>query len=395
MQYNNLSQQYLDTLLKDVIPFWQKYSIDTECGGYYSCLDRDGRVYDTDKFIWLQTRQVWTFSMLYNRLENNSNWLKVAKHGADFLQKYGMDDEGNWYFSLDRQGRPLVQPYNIFSDCFAAIAFSEYALATGDENSRQIALCTYQNILKRKDNPKGKYSKNISKTRPLISLSLPMILINLSDEMRWMLDKQQIEARTDLYISEVLNLLLDKDKDILCEYAFPDGSHPDCFEGRLVIPGHGIEAMWFIMEFADLTNQLELVNKAVDIVLSTLDFGWDKKYGGIFYFLDVHNKPPLQLEWDQKLWWVHVESLIALAKGFCLTKRQECWQWFEKIHDFTWQHFPDSKYGEWFGYLNRGGEKLLKLKGGKWKGCFHLPRGLYLLHKELRKISILFEGTEK
>ena len=141
---------FSNALLDDVMPFWQNHSIDTEMGGYFTCLDRDGTVYDTDKFMWLQARQVWTFSMLYNCLDKRSQWLEIAKHGLDFLQKYGMDKEGNWYFSLDRTGKPLVQPYNIFSDCFASLAFGEYAIASGDKKAEQIALQTYQNIIKRK-----------------------------------------------------------------------------------------------------------------------------------------------------------------------------------------------------------------------------------------------------
>ena len=30
---------------------------------------------------------------------------------------------GSWFFSLTKDGKPLVQPYNIFSDCFATQAF--------------------------------------------------------------------------------------------------------------------------------------------------------------------------------------------------------------------------------------------------------------------------------
>jgi N-acylglucosamine 2-epimerase len=120
-------------------------------------------------------------------------------------------------------------------------------------------------------------------------------------------------------------------------------------------------------------------------MLRTLDHGWDKQYGGIFYFLDAKGAPPLQLEWDQKLWWVHVEALVALAKGYQLTGDERCFEWFEKLHRYTWEHFRDPEYGEWFGYLNRRGEVLLPLKGGKWKGCFHIPRSLYQVWKTLEQ----------
>ena len=66
---------------------------------------------------------------------------------------------------------------------------------------------------------------------------------------------------------------------------------------------------------------------------------------------------------------------MALLMGYALTGRAECLEWYRRVHDYTWAHFPDPEYGEWFGYLNRAGEVLLPLKGGKWKGCFHVPRG--------------------
>jgi N-acylglucosamine 2-epimerase len=374
-------------LLENVIPFWERHSVDAEHGGYFTCLDRQGKVYDTDKFVWLQARQIWTFSMLYNRHEKRPQWLDIATCGADFLARHGMDEAGNWYFALNCQGEPLVQPYNIFSDCFAAMAFSQYGLASGEQNAKDIALRTYRNILRRKDNPKGKYSKIVAQTRPLKSLDLSMILANLSLEMEELLEDREQNGILELCLNEVMTLFLDKELNLVFEKVSPDGSHPDCFEGRLINPGHGIEAMWFIMEIARRKNDQDLINKAVDVVLTTLDLAWDKKYGGIFYFLDARDKPPLQLEWDQKLWWVHLEALVALVMGYCSTGRDECWQWYERIHEYAWHRFPDPEYGEWFGYLNRRGQRLLELKGGKWKGCFHLPRALYLCNKSLVQLQ--------
>ena len=151
MDFQEIANQYYSELFNSVLPFWEKYSLDAECGGYFTCLDRDGSVYDTDKFSWLQCRQVWLFSMLYNRHRQDPEWLKIAKHGVDFLLKYGADEGGNWYFALDRAGRPLVQPYNIFSDIFAAMAFCQYGLATGDLQYTDLAVTIYNNILSRKD----------------------------------------------------------------------------------------------------------------------------------------------------------------------------------------------------------------------------------------------------
>jgi N-acylglucosamine 2-epimerase len=390
----HLATLYRDALFEDVIPFWERHSVDWEQGGYFTCLDRQGRVYDTDKFTWLQARQVWTFSMLYNRWRPRGVWLRIARHGAEFLMAHGMDEGGNWYFSLDRAGRPLIQPYNIFSDCFAAMALSQYAVASGDERAREVALRTYHNILRRKDDPKGRWSKAYPGTRPLKTLAIPMILANLTLEMGDVLEPATQEAAAENAVHEVMDVFLDRGRMLMFENVAPDGAHVDCHEGRLLIPGHGIEAMWFIMDIARRRGDRALIERAVDVVLSILDHAWDQDYGGIYYFLDSEGRPPLQLEWDQKLWWVHLETLVALSMGYALTGRAECWRWYQRVHGYAWPRFADPEHGEWFGYLNRRGEVLLPLKGGKWKGCFHVPRALYLCYREFEGLSAQKQALE-
>lgn len=385
--FKELAKLYQDTLLHNVLPFWEQNSIDREYGGYFTCLDRAGMVYDTDKFIWLQNRQVWTFSMLYNQLEQRREWLEIAAHGAKFLAAHGRDPDGNWYFSLDRSGQPLIQPYNIFSDCFAAMAFSQYALASGEEWAQAVALQAYQNVLRRKDDPKGKYTKTYPGTRSLKSLAVPMILANLTLEMAWLLPEAELERVLDLTVQEVMTDFRDSERGIMFEQIALDGSHVDCFEGRSINPGHGIEAMWFIMDIAQRRNDRATIAQAVTVVLNTLNFAWDEKYGGLYYFMDADGHPPQQLEWNQKLWWVHLETLVALAMGYRLTGNVECWHWYQRVHEYSWTHFADPKQGEWFGYLDRQGEVLLDLKGGKWKGCFHVPRALFICWQQFATLS--------
>jgi N-acylglucosamine 2-epimerase len=382
-----LAKQYRSALLDDILPFWQRHSVDREQGGFFTCLDRDGSVYDTDKFVWLQARQVWLFAMLYRCLEQRPAWLDIARHGAEFLKRHGIDTAGNWYFSLDRSGAPLVQPYNVFSDCFAAMAFSAYGQATDDSEARAIAQRTFDNVLRRREDPKGRWSKAVPGSRPMKSLSLPMILANLCVELEWMLDPAVVRDTVDACIREVFAHFLDPALGVLRESVSPEGAALDCFEGRLVNPGHGIEAMWFLMDIAERRGDRQLIERAVETVIRTLAFGWDEKHGGIFYFMDRAHKPPQQLEWDQKLWWVHAETLVALAMGYRLSGSAECRRWFDRVHDYTWSHFPDQQHGEWFGYLNRRGDVLLPLKGGKWKGCFHVPRALYRCMRQWEKLG--------
>ena len=352
LDFKALAAQYKSELLDKVMPFWLNNSIDRECGGYFTCLERDGSVFDTDKFIWLQGREVWMFATLYNKVEQRPEWLAAAEHGAAFLKKYGHDGNLNWYFALDREGRPLVEPYNIFSYTFAVIAFGQLALATGNKEYEEIARKTFDIVLSKVDNPKGRWNKAAKGARSMKSFALPMILCNVALEIEPLLDPDFLKKTIDTCIHEVMDVFYKPELGLIVEHLGTDGELVDCMDGRLLNPGHAIEAMWFIMDLG-------------------------KRLG----------RPLQQLEWDQKLWWVHIETLITMIKGYRLTGDPRCLEWFERVHDYVWSHFADPDYPEWFGYLNRRGERLLSLKGGKWKGCFHVPRGLYQCWQVLEELG--------
>ncbi|MBR4242414.1 MAG: AGE family epimerase/isomerase [Bacteroidaceae bacterium] len=433
INFRQLAELYRSELLDRVIPFWINKSQDTEFGGYFTCLDRDGSVYDTDKFIWLQGREVWMFSKLYNTVEPRQEWLDAAIQGAEFLRKYGHDGNLNWYFALDREGHPLVEPYNIFSYTFATIAFGQLSIALrkaplsspeGDTSVlssvlktieapsgavggaaslsdlyASIAKRTFDIVLSKTDNPKGRWSKASPGARAMKTFDLPMILCNVALEIEPILTSEapsgavggattfNIQGFIDDCLHEVMDVFYRPELGLIVEALGKDGNLVDCFDGRKLNPGHAIEAMWFVMDLGKRLGRPELIQKAVEICLQEVEYGWDKEYGGIFYFMDRLGKPRHELEWDQKLWWVHLETLISLIKGYQLTGDERCLIWFQRVHDYTWSHFRDPDYPEWYGYLNRQGEVLLPLKGGKWKGCFHVPRGLLNVWKILEAIQ--------
>ena len=383
VNFKQIASRYEKELRENCLPFWLENSQDKEFGGYYSCLNRDGSVYDTDKFIWLQGREVWMFAMLYNNVEKNQEWLDCAIQGAEFLKKYGHDENWDFYFSVNREGRPLVQPYNIFSNTFACMAFAQLAKATGNEEYAQIARKIFTRILERRSNPKGQWCKAYPGTRPMKDFALPMIICNMALEVEDILeDKSVLEQTIDTCLHEVFDVFYQPDLGCMLEnVSSVDGTPVDCFEGREINPGHDLEALWFMMNLGIRRGDKALIEKCVEIALKVIDLGWDKEYGGIFYFLDAKGAPQQKLEWDQKLWWVHIESAIAMLKGYQLTGNEKCLEWFMKLDEYLWNNFKDKEYPEWFGYLNRRGEMLLPLKGGKWKGCFHVPRGLYQIWK--------------
>jgi N-acylglucosamine 2-epimerase len=379
--------KYKKELLESVLPFWEQNCVDHQEGGYFTFLDRDGSVYDTDKYMWMQWRIVYMFAVLYASYEKRSSWLEIAENGARFLLKNGKAENGRYYFALNRRGIPTVAPYNIFSDCFAVMGNAALYRATGREGYKREAEESMNIYISSLENPKGKWNKIMEGASQFENLGHYMILANLGTVMEEEVGTNRFQSETTASIEKVLDRFWDPSRGILFEYVLPGGKKDisSCI-GRHTIPGHGLEALWFILSFAERYNRQDLIDKALPMIPRIFQFAWDTKYGGLYYFMDVLGKPKVELEWDMKLWWVHNEAAIAALYGYLLSGEKKYADWFFTVEEWTWEHFPDTRYGEWYGYLNRLGDPTHRLKGGKWKTFFHLPRYLYKVEQLLERI---------
>jgi N-acylglucosamine 2-epimerase len=379
-----LKQFFLSTLLDDVIPFWLTHALDHDYGGYFNNLDRSGAVYDTDKAMWLLGRGVWLYSTLYNTLEPRQEWLDAARLGYEFLAKHGFDSDGRMFFQVTRDGRPLVKRRYFFTETFGAIACAQYAKASGDEAAFQRAKDTYRLIVDLARHPDRLTPKVNPATRRTIAHAIPMILLTTSQEFRLVDSDALYDEVAAAACDDILNRFVKPDKRALFETLNEDGSLMlDTAQGRVINPGHAIESAWLLMQEGRLHQDNTLIQRGLDVMRWSVDIGWDSEYGGLLYFVDYEGKPPTQLEWDQKLWWPHTEALYALLLGHHLTGDAEWEEWFEKVHAWTFSHFPDHEFGEWFGYLHRDGSVLTPLKGSTWKGPYHLPRALLFCYRLL------------
>ncbi len=385
-----LKRFFHDELLENTLPFWINHSVDEKHGGFMTYLDRKGDVLCTDKSMWVQGRITWLFSRLYNDLEKRSEWLDLARHGMDFMRKYGFDEDGRMFFKVTRDGRPLRKRRYLFTETFGIIALAEYARASGETETLELARRTAKLVLDLGSRPEALEPKIFPQTRRTRSHAMAMIKVNTLQVLRNADRKADETGEYDRYIDEamdeVFRYFVKPEKKVLLETVGMGGEILDSPEGRCILPGHAIETAWFIMEEGRKRRDRTLIEKAVEILDWSLDWGWDKEYGGLLYYVDLEGRQPAQLEWDMKLWWPHNEAIYASLLAYHLTKEEKYSDWFEKILGWSLEHFPDREYGEWIGYLHRDGSVALDFKGNHWKGPFHLPRQqLYccLLLKEM------------
>jgi len=366
---------YRDGLLNDTMPFWERHAPDTEHGGFLTYLDADGSVVSTDKPMWVAGRITWLFSRLYNSVEPREAWLKWAAHGVDFIRKHGFDEDGRMFWVVTREGRPLRKRRYLYTEVFAVIALAEYARAAGDEEAKKQACDLYRLIMRYHVTPGLLEPKGIPETRQLKSHGMPMVLLATTQVLRRVDDDPLYAKVVDEAVDEVLNHFVKPEFKVLLETVGPNGEFLDEPDGRVVNPGHAIETAWFIMEEArHRGNDRDLIEAACRILDWSLDAGWDREFGGIYYFRDCKGRPCPQYEHDMKLWWPHNEALYATLLAHHLTGEARYADWHRRIHDWAYAHFPDRENGEWFGYLHRDGSLSNTLKGNMWKGPFHLPR---------------------
>ncbi|MFO7974241.1 MAG: AGE family epimerase/isomerase [Candidatus Hydrogenedentota bacterium] len=373
-----LSAFYKRHLLENILPWWETRFMDKKDGGFLVYRDADGSLLSTDKPVWSMARSVWMWSRLYNTVEKKPDWLDIAAHGIDFLIEHAFDTDGRMFFTVTKEGLPLRKRRYLFSETFGAIAFAEYARTVQSEDMLERAREIYRLILMYYRTPGLLPPKVLPSTRTMRGHGMNMILIATSQILR-QADPKGRELYDDTInrsIDEIFNFFVKPEKKCLLEAVLSNGKILDTSEGRTVLPGHAIETSWFIMEEANERGDGALMQEAIRIMQWSLEKGWDSEHGGILYHVDCDGKPAEPYEHELKLWWVHTEALYATLLAYYLTGEDEWLDWFKKVHDWSFRHFPDMQHGEWFGYLRRDGTVSSRVKGNMWKGPFHLPRAL-------------------
>lgn len=382
------AESYKKDLTENIMPFWMKYGLDRENGGVYTCVDRDGSLMDTTKSVWFQGRFAFICSFAYNNVEKNQEWLDAAKSTLEFIEKHCFDEQGHMYFSVTAEGKPLRKRRYVFSETFAAIAMSEYALATGDQHWAKRAIQVFEDTQRFLATP-GFLPAKFEADVKLQGHSIVMILINVGSCIRKVVDDPKLTQQIDESIEKLKKYFIHPEFKCLLETVGENGEFIDTNMTRTINPGHCIETSWFIMEEAKLRGwDKPMLDMALQVFDWSWDWGWDKQYGGIINFRDCKNLPPQDYSQDMKFWWPQCETIIASLYAYLGTGDEKYLYRHERISEWTYAHFPDAEYGEWYGYLHRDGTVAQPAKGNLYKGPFHIPRMMikgYMLCQEVLK----------
>jgi len=371
--------QYRTLLLDNVVPFWLNHGIDWKYGGVLSCIRDDGSIISGDKFLWSQARSVWTFAALYNRVEKRPEFLAAAENSIRFLLEHGRDKQGRWIYHADQQGREIEGATSIYTDCFVIYGFSEYYRAVRDQQVLSIARAALDRVCLRVDEPDFQETAPYPLPLGWKNHGIPMILTETLNEMILTAADTRLEAQLDQYVGRVMNHFLRPDKKVLLEFLTTDYEELPPPAGTFVMPGHAIESMWFVLHVARRRGDKALIQRAAEVIRWHLELGWDAEYGGLYLSRDIAGHPPYLPHSDKKLWWPHVEALYGTLLAHELTSEPWCLEWYQRVAEWAWSHFPAPNGGDWLQRLTREGKPTTQVIALPVKDPFHLPRGAMLI----------------
>ena len=377
MDFKKYYELYRNTLEKEVMPFWLKYSLD-ESGAINNCLTEDGVVLSRDRYIWSQGRALWTFSALYNRMGGDMKYLERANGLFSYLKSIGANERGSWNYLYDGEGNKLEDDISIYVDGFVLCGMTEYYAATKNAEALDIALKIYDTT-KRLLNTPGSY-----RVAPYVipegmkTHGVNMIFSFFYHNLAKVTGRSDIDETAEALAYEVLNKFYVEEKDAILEFVNCDGSFSDTPEGRACVPGHAIECMWFLITMFEENGDAASIEKCCRLIKRHFELAWDGERSGMFLALDIDGKEPCF--WGKptyKPWWVQLETLVATAYAYKHTRDEWFLETHEKVSEYAFAHYPSGS-GDWHNWLDKDGN-IGESAALPVKDPFHLPRALIYL----------------
>lgn len=384
MNKTKLRRTFQELLLDGVVPFWARHGVDAEHGGVLSCMEEDGKPASSDKYIWSQARWVWTCSALHNRIEKRPEFLAWARSTIDFLLRHGRDQQQRWVYHTTRDGQMIEGALSIYSDCFVVYGLSEYCRAAPDAKLLALAREIFFAIANRVEAPDFAEIAPYKLPPNRRSHGVPMILTEVAGELARTTGDADIARMADDYARRVMNHFVRPRRRCLVEFLDRNYEEVPPPEGTFVMPGHAIESMWFQMHRALVRNDRQTVRHAVEVLRWHLESGWDSEFGGFFLGVDAEGRAPFLPNSDAKVWWPHTEALYGLLLAGRLTGDTWCEKWFDRVYEWSFEHFSMPEAGEWRQRLDRAGKPMTTVVALPVKDPFHLPRALILSLELLR-----------
>lgn len=397
-RFIDLRNQFMQELEHGILPFWLKYSVDKEHGGFYGRVDNKGyAIPQAPKALILNTRILWSFSAAYSAL-GHSEYLKMADRAYDYIRDYFIDTEfSGVYWMLDFQGNPLEDKKKVYGHAFLIYALAEYFRTAGKQTALDLAVELFEIIEKFFfDQENGGYFEATRRDwTPTDDLRLSAIDLNEKKSMNAHLHILEaytnlLRVRPDSRLKKQLTALL---KDIQTHIINSKTGHYHLFFNEFWEPkshwislGHDIEGSWLIWEAAEVLDNPVLKSEIRSLAVQQASAVYERglnPYGSLID--EIHSNGQHDLE---KIWWIHAEAMVGFLNAYQLSGDFKFFQAMLRVWNFVRENLIDSRHGEWFYKRTEDGQVASnEFKISEWKGPYHNSRACLEIARRLDRLS--------
>lgn len=391
MSLEALRDQYRYDLFEDYVPFWKAHGVDHDLGGFMCAIDHDGTQVNTDKSMWYQGRGLWTHAFLYNHF--GDDWhLEVAKKTRDFVVKHGRDENGDWVHGLDKEGNVTAPADKMgYTALFMAEGLQEYAQASGDQESMDLAVESFWRGVKIYDDPDRNVEQGyIPESYPGLRVQgFEMVTIVLLTQMLQKVQDPKLEARLDHAVDAVINRFWNPEYRLNNEALDHNYERPDDGNEDFVYLGHAIETLWMLLHEALRRKDRALFDLVAERMERHIEVAWDDVYDGFFRAMKVNGS----FTFDKVLW---LQEEVLIGTMILLEHTDLAWpeRWFRRTFRYVQDKFPLKQYG-YPMWIMGGDRKVTFQPHTSRKGNYHHPRHLMLNLLALERMIEHGGGTTK
>jgi len=369
----------------NILPFWLKYTIDEEFGGFCGQITND-LVIDAkaDKGLILNARILWTFSKAFS-IYRESAYLKAATRAYDYILRHFWDERfGGVYWMLNYRGEPSDTKKRVYGQAFTVYALAEYYHATRNEDVLRRALYLYEIIEETSHDAKfGGYFETYERDWTL-ARDQRLSEVDMDEKKSMNTHLHMLEAYANLGrlhkeqklgqgLRELIEIFLDRIIDSKNHHFllfFDEDWKP---KSEVISFGHDIEGSWLLCEAAEVYGDPQLLRRVQGEALQMAQAVYDQAVdsdGGILYEAE-HGK----IIDSDKHWWPQSEAVVGFLNAFQLSGKEH----FRAAADRTWefidQYIVDHNHGEWFWKVSRDrAPSNDKFKVDPWKCPYHNSR---------------------
>jgi cellobiose epimerase len=381
---NQLKNEVLINLTKNILPYWSIRMVDTKNGGFFGRINSDDQVVpDEDKGGILNARILWTYSSAY-RILGDTAYLRLARRSKNYIVAHFIDKQfGGAYRSVKSNGESSDTRKQTYTQSFFIYGLAEYYRATGDEEALTYAKKIFDlfekfALDKKSDGYFEVFTRDWHRIHDrLIGES------TINDEKTMNTHLHVMEAYTNLYRvwpdSRVADRLKDLVEIFLDKIIDKGTSHLICFMDKnwnrtstTDSYGHDIESSWLLVEAADLLGDPVLLAKVKDASIKIANAAEEglQPDGSVIYERDKSTG----LINAERSWWAQAEAIIGYLNAYQMTGNKRfldnsinCW-------NYTKNHMVDNRNGGWFSSVSESGEVARGDKAGFWVCPYHNGR---------------------